>query len=238
MAAQEISKEQWVAWEKIYRTGWRQLHRYRQLGILNKDPCPLDNPALMPIWWARNKKHVCPEKILQAARDAGASDIDLAQTRDHQQSHSLLGPIDITQFDVDEGQAVAQQRQLVGALWNQLTEAYAKGRSTDLLQSQYVKAAKALRELERDDREDRAHRGKFLPREVYERDAAMAADMLRQLHDSMTRRVIELCLGLPPKHRRIVTDSLTRVFAAQSRIFQRLTDFTSPENLLAELAAA
>jgi hypothetical protein len=239
MAAQEISKEQRSAWEKIYRTGWRQLYRHRALGIRKKDPCPLDDPKQMPLWWARNKCHQCPEKILTAARDAGARDVDLPPSQDRQSHpHRPLEPIDLAQFDLEEGQAVAFQRRLVASMQDRIAEEMLAGRRTDLLQQQHARAAKTLREMERDDRADRAQRDKFIPRDIVERDAATAADMLRQMHESMDRRVDELCSFLSAKHRQLVRANVRRVLSAQSRVFQRLHTYASPDQFLADLAAA
>jgi hypothetical protein len=236
MAEREITKEEWAAFEKVYRTKWRQLYRWAARGVANGEPCPLADPCQMPLWWARNMQHACPAKILQAARDAGAPGADLAAATE--KNRPPIAPIDLTQFDLDEGQAVTFQRRLVASLQNRITAALKLGESTDLLQLQHAKAARTLREMERDDREDRVHRDKYLPRDLVEREAAQAAQMLRQMHSSMGRMVIERCPGLAPRHRGIVTTALEHVFRAQAEIFQRLHTFASTDDLLADLAAA
>ena len=239
----KITREQYAKWEKLYRTKWRQLRRWYVCGEERKDPCPFDRPDQMPAWWTRHFKQVCPSKILEAARDAQRVALEAApevagSNGASEDRQPLRVPVDIEALDVNEGEAVRRQRQLAGAIYNDLREAYAKGWPTDKLQADYIRAVKSLRELERDDREDRVLRGKYLPREIMERDATAAADMLRSMHDSMVRRILEKCHDVPTKYRQSVADALRDVLAAQGRIFQRFNQFTSSDDFLAELTAA
>ena len=71
-----------------------------------------------------------------------------------------------------------------------------------------------------------------------ERDATTAADMLRSMHDSMVRRVLEKCHDVPARYRQSVAEALRDVLSAQARIFQRFNSFSSTDDFLAELAAA
>lgn len=237
MPKEQISKEQLAAYEMIYGTGWRQLRRWFNRGTEKKKPCPLDNPRAMPIWWATCMRKACPEKILQAARDAGASDVDLHGAQDRK-APVLPEAIDLAKFDPDEGEPVRFQRQIVAALAHQLSKAYANRQPVDLLQSQYNKAVKALRELSRDDREDRAHRDKYIPRDIYERDATTAADMLRRMHDTGVRFVMEICPSLTKKQRPEVEGALRRFFGAQSAVFKNFSSVESVDDLLMPLKAA
>jgi hypothetical protein len=234
-------------WAKIYKTGPRALRRWHARGIANSDPCPLDTPNAMPAWWARNSRQIVPAKIMSAAR--AVTDEKSAASSPHGilgESSSAAGgpgpanlaPIDITAFQLDEGQAVVQQRQIVAALFEQLKGAYHAGHPTELLQSRYLKASTALRQLEKDDREDKAHRGRYLLREEQERDAATFADMLRQMQESMVRRVLELCPALTARARQQVADAITRVRSHEQRCLQRLPSYASADDLLADLAAA
>lgn len=241
MATSEISKEQWAKFEKVYRTRWRQLHRWRALGIANTDPCPLEDPRAMPLWWVRNNTHAVPTKILQAARDNGATTTDLppSQQKNTSPPQHLAAPLDISSFDLDEGQEVTFQRSLIASLQHRIIEEAKLGHSTDFLQQQHAKAARTLRDMERDDRLDRAQRDKSIPREIYELHAVQAADMLRQMHNFIPRRVIELSPGLSAKQRRTVHAAIERVLASQARIFQDLgAKFTSQDQILTTLAAA
>lgn len=240
-------------WGKIYQTGPRALRRWHARGVTNDDPCPLDTPLDMPAWWARNSRQIVPAKIMSAAREVtnvkspapsahGIPDQSTpgpsAAGEPGAAAEPPAAPIDITAFSLDEGQAVAQQRQIVAALFHQLKQAYELGRPTELIQSRYLKASAALRQLEKDDREDKLHRGRFLLREEQERDAATCADMFRQMHANMIRRIAELCPGVPQKYMRIVVDAIDRVRTHEARCLQRLPSYNSAADLLSDLAAA
>lgn len=246
-----ISAADLERWGQIYKTGPRALRRWHARGIANSDPCPLDTPNAMPAWWARNSPHLVPAKITSAARAVTgekspaatphgiSGDSPPASGQPEAASAAGVDPIDITAYSLDEGQAVVQQRQITGALWEQLKAASLAGSAqVDLIQTRYMKAKALLRQLEKDDREDKAHRGRFLLREEQERDAATCADMFRQMHAGMIRRVAELCPSVPQKYMRIVVDAITRVRAHEARCLQRLPTYTSGDDLLADLAAA
>lgn len=237
-------------WGQIYKTGPRALRRWHARGIANSDPCPLDTPNAMPAWWARNSPHLVPAKIASAARAVtgekspaatphGISDNSSSAPPPADPAADRSAPIDITAYSLDEGQAVVQQRQIAGALWEQLkTASLAGSAQVDLIQTRYMKAKALLRQLEKDDREDKAHRGRFLLREEQERDAATAADMFRQMHTNMIRLIAELCPDVPQKYMRIVVDAITRVRAHEARCLQRLPSYHTADDLLADLAAA
>jgi hypothetical protein len=174
---------------------------------------------------------------LNAARTAGGS-ANGSSENNHHSSEDPVEPMDLDSIDLDKVDAVEFQRRLVGSLQARMRKKALVGQSIDFEQSQYLRAVKTLRELERDDRESKAHRGKFIPRDIVERDAALAADMLRQMHPVMERRVIERCPRLPPRHRADVLSALRHVFAGQARIFQRLNSPSAHDDFLAELAAA
>jgi hypothetical protein len=245
-----ISAADLERWGKIYRTGPRALRRWHARGIANSDPCPLHTPNAMPAWWARNSRQLVPAKIMTAAREVTGE--KSAAAAPHGTSTLLppasgepgaagappSAPIDITTLQLDEGQAVTQQRQIVAAIFHQLQQAYLAGHPTEMLQSRYLKAAEALRKLEAADREDKVHRGRYLLREEQERDAATFADMLRQMQESMVRRVLELCPALTGAVRDQVADAITRVRAHEQRCLQRLPTYAAPDDLLADLAAA
>lgn len=59
-------------WGELYGTSRRPLYKWIAFGREKHDPCPLDHPARMPLWWAMHMKHRVPEKILAAARQASA----------------------------------------------------------------------------------------------------------------------------------------------------------------------
>ena len=221
--------------EKLYGRGWRQIYRWVERGRKVGRPCPLKEPKKMPLWWAQCNSQACPESILSAARNAGGAD---SAPQDDKKSVPPGEPMDFDSVDLSKADPVEFQRRLVGSQQERMRRKALAGENIDLEQSQYLKAVRTLRELERDDREAKAHRGKFIPRDIVERDDLQAADMLRQMHPVMQRRVIERCPDLPPKQRADVLAALGHVFAAQARVFQRLTSFSAPDDFLSELAAA
>src|ERR1051326_5159906 len=181
---EEFTRERIAEFEKLYDSGWRTIYRWHERGIKLGKPCPLNNPKEMPIWWSQTSSHTCPPKILNAARNVGANGSAPKPALPEPES---LDPIDLDSIDLDKVDAVKFQLALVGSLQATMRRKALAGQSIDFEQSQYLKAVKTLRELERDDRESKARRGKFIPREIYERDAAQAADMLRQMHPVMER---------------------------------------------------
>jgi hypothetical protein len=233
---EEFTRERIAEFEKLYDSGWRTIYRWHERGVKKGKPCPLHNPKEMPIWWAQTSSHTCPPKILNAARAAGGG--TNGSSENNHSAEDPVEPMDFDSIDPDKVEAVAFQRSLVGALQVKMRKKALASQSIDFEQSQYLRAVKTLRELERDDRESKAHRGKFIPRDIVERDAALAADMLRQMHPVMERRVIERCPRLPPRQRADVLSALRHVFAGQARIFQRLNSPSAPDDFLAELAAA
>jgi hypothetical protein len=57
-------------WSELYGTSRRPLFKWIAIGREKHDPCPLDHPERMPMWWAMHMKHRVPQKILAAARSA------------------------------------------------------------------------------------------------------------------------------------------------------------------------
>jgi hypothetical protein len=245
----EITRADLDRWSKIYRTAHRQLRRWIARGIECRDVCPLDTPAAMPAWWARCMKHLVPAKIMTAAQSVAGekSSAPSAHGNSDQSSSSpsttsTAGadgtPIDFDSLPPEEsGSALADMRRLRAAQKIQLAEAYRLGRPTEMILSRYLKTGTAIRALEKDEREDEVAAGRFLRRDLIERDAALFADMLRQMRESMERRVLELCPSLGKKQRSEVGAAIRRVCDQQNRIFTRLPSLGSPDDFLAELAA-
>ena len=71
-ATTEATAAQIERWSQLYSTSRRPLYKWIAVGREKHDPCPLDHPTQMPLWWATNMKHRVPEKILAAARQAAA----------------------------------------------------------------------------------------------------------------------------------------------------------------------
>lgn len=240
--------EKIAEWSKTYRTAHRQIRRWIARGRECQDPCPLDTPKAMPAWWSRCMRHVVPPKVTAAAERVtdeksaaasphGSTSVPPSASASGENGESADAAMDLTEFSLDEGQALRHQRHLVAGIFHRLNEAAKAGRPIDSLQAQYLRASTALRQLEKDDREDKVHRGKFLPRDTIERDAATLADMLRQLHRNMERLILELCPSLSAPQRAEVTGAIRHVRGQEARIFMRLPSLATAEDFLSQLAA-
>jgi hypothetical protein len=237
-----VSAEDLDRWTGIYGTAHRQLRRWIERGRERNDPCPLDTPNAMPAWWARNSRQIVPAKIMTAAR-AVTGEKSAAPSAHGNSSKSADPPvstsIDITTIEHGDGtSAITQLRQLRAAQHLQLAEAFRIGQPTELIQSRYLKTGQALRQLEKDEREDETHRSRFVPRETIERDATVLADMLRQFFEFLPRRVEERCAALNKKQRGEVCAAIADAATQCKRIFTNVESLTSPEDFLSALAAA
>ena len=195
----------------------------------------------MPAWWARNSRQIVPAKIMTAARAVTGEKSAAPSAHgisDESTSSPAVTPIDINALEHGDGaSAVTQLRQLRAAQHLQLAEAFRRGQPTELIQSRYLKTGQALRQLEKDEREDETHRSRFLPRETIERDATVLADMPRQFFEFMPRRVEERCPSLNKKQRSEVSEAIADAAAQCKRIFTNLESLTSPDDFLSALAA-
>ena len=233
-----LTKDQMARWEQVYGTAKRQIRRWHTEGVEKNDPCPLDTPHLMPEWWARRMKWRVPEKILLAAKanapappspseaQTGCS-IPTEQSEKLEQASDLpdpppsappISPLDLGDFQLVEGDQVKQARALVAVAYSQLEKAYrGAGGDIELLHRKHERAMIALNKAEAADRQYKKDHGLLIARDVVDRDLAQAAEMLRQMRDSMVRRVLELCPQLPAEHRIAVSDAINRVRAQEDR---------------------
>lgn len=240
----EVTGEQLKAWSNLYKRSARNIRKWIARGKDVCDPCPLDDPAKMPGWWARHMKWSVPDSITGAAAVVipplvlpPSPELSAPPTVQPPPMEQTGPPINLSEFDLQQGEAVQQQRRIVGALYSQLEKAYLGGTNADVIQQKYNKAVEALRKLEKDDRADQEARGQLIPRQIVERDIAAAGDMLRQMRESMERRILELCPSLTTEQRAQVADAIRRVRSAEDRVFQRLHTIKSEDDLLAELSA-
>lgn len=60
-------KHEYAFYEALYGVGKRTIPRWVAKGREAGDLCPLDDPAEMRLWWTRNMKQKCPDKLLAAA---------------------------------------------------------------------------------------------------------------------------------------------------------------------------
>lgn len=225
----------------------RTMRRWIAEGKTSGDSCPLEDPAALKGWWARNKKWSVPDWLLRAAAKAPkpASEPPPAPTPGVPMPAAAVEPpppgvaLNLDDFELGEGEAVSQQRSLVALLWSELRKAYlTPGGEVDMLQSKYNKATEALRRLEKDDREDRKSRGLLIPRITVQRDIETACELIRQMSETEKRRVLELCPTLGLNERGEVAAAIDRVCEVRTRVFRNLKSLKSADDALLDLAAA
>lgn len=238
-----VTRETLAKWSAMYGKGGRQIRRWIQIGDQANDPCPLDEPAAMPTWWARRMKWRVPDAMLKAAQSVSSAVSESEKDSSPSSNSPPVAPgftsIKLADFELGEGEAVAQQRRLVAALYSQLERAYLQGGGdVDLAQSKYNKAVESLRKFEKDDREDQRQRGLLIPRIAVQRDIEQATELLRQMRESMARRVLELVPGVPAELREPISGAIVRVREAEDRVFRRLDSLKSSADAVLDLAAA
>jgi hypothetical protein len=246
----ELTRAQLAEWSALYQTGARQLRRWW------KEGAPLDRPSEMPAWWAGHHKWAVPVRIHQAAKlhtqNAAAASVEAVPCAKESGSPensnttaapaSPLGPsIDLAEYALRENEDVRQAETLVAVAWQQLEAAYKAGRTDiDLLHRRHEKAMETLRKVRTAARADLQQRRLLIPREEVENDRAMAAELLRQMRESMERRVLELCPDLNTVQREKVAAAIRRVRKHEEKILcdpKYLRDVKTADDL-AELLAA
>lgn len=246
-----LSRVQLDRWTKLYRKGARQIRRWIEKGKEKREACPLDNPSEMPAWWERHMTWSVPDEILAAAHAARVDQ----ETQTIPPALSALAPpvapdsskapaaapgppIDLADYDLEEGEAVRLQRRLVKASYDQLERAYkGEGGNIDVLQTKFNKAAEALRKIEKDDRTDRERSGALIKRLSIERDLANGVELLRQMRESMVRRVLEICPSLSAEQREEVGTGIIKVREHEDRVFRNLESLKRPADVVDSLAA-
>lgn len=251
VVAAEVTRAQLDRWAAEYGTQHRQLRRWIGKGREKSDPCPLDRPADMPAWWHRNMTWGVPPKITAAAERARASALAVVQVEPSAPVASgglpasaiapgvpMAPPMDISGLGMEEGEAVQMLRRLVRAAYDQVERAY-KGEygNVELLQKKFALAQEALRKAEKDDRADREKRGELIPRAHIQADLDAACEMLRQMRESMPRRVLEICPSLSAIQRDEVNRAITSVREHEERIFRRLDSLKTPADVADAIAA-
>ena len=239
-----ITGAQFEKWSALYGKQHRQIRRWIAKGEKEKDPCPLDDPARMPQWWTRHMTWSVPEKITAAAANAQAA-ATAAQLPPSPATGTApdpggsspapettpVTPMNLSEFDLGEGEAIRKQRSLVSAIYTKLERAYLGGTGdADHLQAQFLKAQESLRKLEVTEREVQKQLRMLIPRHAIERDLATCAEMLRQMRESMARRVLELCPQLPMEYRKAVADAVLAVRSQEDRVLSNLDSLNADDS--------
>lgn len=223
--------------KKVYGRGGRAIRWWW------KEGAPIFDPAAMPAWWAVNKTWDCPIEIQRAAAvhapaaaplsSPGVSaDPQVAVSGVVSEESVILGS-----FQMGEGEGVVMQRQIVAAAYEKLKSAYETGTNIDLMQKRYNGAAEALRKLEISDRAAQKQMGNLIPRLVVRTEIGAAVELLRQMRESMARKVTELVPDLVGPLRDRVVRAILDVREKEDRVFRNLESLKSPADVVDRLAA-
>jgi len=233
-----LSGEEMSRFEKIYATGRRAIWRWWAKGA------PLFEPEKMPAWWQATQVWSLPAKIQRAAEEArSARQPDPPPTGDPPEGKTSAEgdkseeSINLSDYELAEGEGVKLQRQLVKALFVKLHAAYNAGAGIELAQNRYSKAVEALRKLEGSERASQKALGILLPKDVIWSDISAAVELLRHMRESMVRKVLELCPELLPEDRDRVAKAIIYVREQEDRVFRNLKSLKSPEDVAYRLAA-
>lgn len=209
-----IPKAKLEAWAAKYDSTPRTIRRWLTKGEEVGEPCPLDDPAALKAWWARHMTWSVPQVILTAAEESGPE----------KPPSPPAEAIDLSEYHLEEGEAVRQAKALVAVVYRQLERAYQYGSDVDALQKKHEKALESLRKAEASEREAAKQRGLLIRRDVVERDAATACQRLKTMRKNMVRRVRELLPELSEEILGKVAAAIERVREQEDGLFRKFGD--------------
>lgn len=250
----KLAKPERERFAALYRTGWRTLFRWVEIGEKAGDPCPLAEPANMPAWWSRHMVHRVPAAIEEAAIAAlrspapealgpnaespAAAAPSASSSGNPPPPSGPRGPsIDLESFDPEEGDRLRELKQIQAAKFAQLRDALKRGDDCTILEGKYLKLSETIDKIESRVIERLKKRELYILRSEVERDLAANAELIRQLDQSQKRRVLERVVSLTPEQREEVAVAIDLSNRAKERILSRVDSLTSTD-LLAELAPA
>lgn len=196
----------------------------RTIRLWFKEGAPVADPVAMVSWWASKKTWSCPDEILAAAERARSANPQPISTCEAPQPTPGAVSLELGSFNLEEGEEVQQQRRLVAIAYGLLEDAYrGKGGDVDRLQARYTKASEALRKIQATWREDQRRAGRLLVREDVETDIDTACEMLRQMQESMEKRVLEQCAAvLNQEQQNAVARAIRKARESEQQIFRQL----------------
>lgn len=237
----KLTKQQEEIYSQRYGKKWRQIRRWIDRGEQTGDRCPLDEPAKMPGWWARNMVHRVPEEIERAAVEASRVSAEAVVPDEVKAPAEASEPkskaIDLEQYDPEEGDRLRELKQIQAARFEDLRERLRRGEDCSSLESKYLKLCETIDKIETRVTERLKKRGLYILKAEVEADLAAAAELLRQAQGSMVRRVLELCPSLADAQRFEVQSAIERARATEQRMLSRI-DSLDGEDLLNELRAS
>lgn len=213
----------------VYQTGERTLRRWW------KDGAPLLDPEAMPEWWGKQKTWGIPDKVAQAADAAKAERLaksgDVSESEQKSEGESPVGnpveskasdksesAVDLSTFELEEGAEVRMQRKLVAATHAKLEEAYRLGSGIDVAQKRFDRASTSLMKLQAAERAAKKQNGELISRQEVKAALFSLAEDLKNLRESMPRRVVELCPALHGEAREQVLAAIVQVRAAEDLV--------------------
>lgn len=209
-----IPTDKLQAWADRYESTPRTIRRWLSRGEETGEPCPIDNPAELKAWWARHMTWGVPQSILKAAAE-NCGEIN------HNVSVPAAEAIELSEYHLDEGEAVKQSRALVAVVYRQLERAYQLGNDVDALQKKHEKALESLRKAEASEREAAKQRGILIRRDIVERDAGTACQRLKTMRKNMVRRVLELLPDVGEEVRVSVATAIEKVREQEDALFRK-----------------
>jgi hypothetical protein len=258
----KLTKEQIARYEAVYKRGWRSLYRWVEKGEKAGDHCPLDDPRAMLHWWPRHNTKCVPPEIEEAALAAALAEKNgvpapgaptppdpssppphipvpdpatrAASPPPPSPTKTAVKSIRLEDFDPEEGDRLNDLKQLQAAKFDQLRSAFEEGTPTNSLETSYVKLCETIDKIETRVIERMKKRGLYVLRDEVERDLAKNAELLRQMRDSMERRVLEQCPNLTADQRTEVSAAIYKARLREDSTLARL-DCLKPDELLREL---
>lgn len=245
----KLTKRQSAEWERTYETGHRTIRRWWDEGA------PLHDSAAMPIWWekeraAGRKAWSVPDKLLKAAAHAPKPSAPAApligevaaptatETPAASGTPAAGPPINLEDFDPEEGHNLRGLKQLKAARWAEIRKKLEAGSDVGHLQTSLVKLEDMISRIEARIEERLKKKGLYVLVSVVSRDLAKLAEMMRQMTDTEVRRVLELCPNLSVEARQQVATAVLKVAAARQRVLRNLKSIKTPDDALLQLAAA
>lgn len=253
-----LKTAQLAAWAELYGTQPRQLRRWIARGLEKKDPCPLDNPFLMPAWIDKHLEKIradLRERVsLAAAAAAAKAPPPASQSPPADPTAAAppasgsataappgpdFEPIDLTKVGGVEGQQVEFFRTLFATTKAQLEKAYLEGPEVKIpaLQKRLESLGESLIKHEKAAEAKARRGGDMITKAQYAADWAQAIDLFKQMREHRVKAVLAALSEMSQEQKAKVAEALQSIALREEMVFTRLGTFKSTDDLLLELAA-